>query len=313
MLQHSVFVGIDVSKTHLDIHLHPSGQHWRCGTGSGELDALATRLARLGPLAVGLEASGGYEARLADRLHAAGLEVHILPPARIRGFARSIGQFAKTDGIDAGVIARYLQAVRDGLAPYQPDPIRQRLHALTAHRRRILAERGGLVGQLDTIQEPLVRSLIEERLAGIVQEIKRLEAAMAELVTEDRSLRQRQARLQQVSGVGPVLALTLLADMPELGRVSAKVAAALVGVAPYARQSGASDRHGRCAGGRKHLRDIAYMAVLSAIKVNDPVLAGFYRRLRARGKPFKLAMIATVRKLITILNAIAKTDKAFAQ
>ena len=112
--------------------------------------------------------------------------------------------------------------------------------------------------------------------------------------------------------VGPVLATALLADMPELGQVSSKVAAALVGVAPYARQSGQSDRNGRCAGGRKHLRDIAYMAVLSAIKVKDPVLGGFYQRLRARGKPFKLAMVATVRKLITILNAIARTDPAFA-
>lgn len=120
-----------------------------------------------------------------------------------------------------------------------------------------------------------------------------------------------QARLRQVTGVGPILAISLLADMPELGKVSAKAAAALIGVAPYSRQSGRIDRNGRCLGGRKHLRDIAYMAVLSAIKAKDPVLAGFYQRLRARGKPFKLAMIATVRKLITILNAIAKLDPAF--
>lgn len=312
MLHDSVFVGIDVSKSHLDIHLHPSGQHWRCGTGSGDLAELAARLASLEPVAVGLEASGGYEQSLADSLHGAGLDVHILPPARIRGFARSIGQFAKTDRIDAGIIARYLRAVHEGLTPYAPDPARQSLHAISAHRRRILAEKSGLVGQLDTIEQPLVRSLIEERLSAIVQEIKRLEAAIAALLAHTPQLQQRQARLRQVTGVGPVLAIALLADMPELGKVSAKVAAALLGVAPYARQSGATDRNGRCSGGRKHLRDIAYMAVLSAIKVRDPVLAGFYQRLRARGKPFKLAMIATVRKLITILNAIARTDIAFA-
>lgn len=312
MLHDSVFVGIDVSKSHLDIHVHPSGQHWRCGTGSGDLAELAARLASLEPVAVGLEASGGYEQSLADSLHGAGLDVHILPPARIRGFARSIGQLAKTDRIDAGIIARYLRAVHEGLTPYAPDPARQSLHAISAHRRRVLAEKSGLVGQLDTIEQPLVRSLIEERLSAIVQEIKRLEAAIAALLDHTPKLQQRQARLRQVRGVGPVLAIALLADMPELGKVSAKVAAALVGVAPYARQSGATDRNGRCSGGRKHLRDIAYMAVLSAIKVRDPVLAGFYQRLRARGKPFKLAMIATVRKLITILNAIARTDIAFA-
>ncbi|WP_035086865.1 IS110 family transposase, partial [Devosia riboflavina] len=220
MLHDSVFVGIDVSKSHLDIHLHPSGQHWRCGTGPGDVAELAKRLARLGPVAVGLEASGGYEQSLADSLHAAGLDVHILPPARIRGFARSIGQLAKTDRIDAGIIARYLREVHEGLTPYAPDPARQSLHAITAHRRRILAEKSGLVGQLDTIEQPLVRSLIEERLSAIVQEIKRLEAAIAELLAHAPQLQQRQARLRQVTGVGPVLAIALLADMPELGKVS---------------------------------------------------------------------------------------------
>lgn len=313
MLHDRAFVGIDVSKSHLDIHLHSCGQHWRCGAGPDDLADLAERLARLGSVAVGLEASGGYETRLAERLHAAGLRVHILPPARIRGFARSIGQLAKTDRIDAGMIARYLMAVHADLTPYEPDPARQRLHAITAHRRRLLAEKSGLVSQLDTISEPLVRTLIAERLSAIAQDIDRLEAAIADLLAEAPHLRQRQARLRQVTGVGPVFATALLADMPELGKVSAKAAAALIGVAPYARQSGASDRNGRCAGGRKHLRDIAYMAVLSAIKVKDPLLAGFYQRLRSRGKPFKLAMVAAMRKLITILNAIARSDPAFTQ
>lgn len=311
MLQQNCVVGIDVSKTHLDIHLHPSGQHWRCGTEPQQIADLAMRLAALAPIGVGLEASGGYERNLADSLHAAGLKVHILPPARIRSFAVGIGQWAKTDRIDAGVIARYLMAVHMGLTPYEPDPARQRLHALTAHRRRLLAEKSGLVSQSDTIHEPLVRALIAERLATIAQEIKRLDAAIAELLAQTPQLEQCHKRLRQVTGVGPVLATALLADMPELGKVSAKVAAALLGVAPYARQSGASQRSGRCLGGRKHLRDIAYMAVLSAIKVKDPILGGFYQRLRTRGKPFKLAMIATVRKLITILNAIAKEDPAF--
>ena len=312
MIHDTSYVGIDVSKMQFDVHIHPGAQSLRCGTSPEEIAQLVQRLARLGPVAVGLEASGGYEGRLADSLHAAGLEVHVVAPARVRGFARAIGQLAKTDRIDAAMIARYLMAVRADLTPYAPDPARRRLRALSAHRRRLVAERSGLVSQLDTIDEPLVRDLIETRLATIADDIATLEAAIADLLARTPALRQCHARLRQVTGVGPVLATALVADMPVLGQVSAKVAAALVGVAPYARQSGKSDRNGRCAGGRKHLRDIAYMAVLSAIKVKDPVLGGFYQRLRARGKPFKLAMVATVRKLITILNAIARTDPAFA-
>ncbi|MGB5950377.1 MAG: IS110 family transposase, partial [Parvibaculum sp.] len=301
MIHDPSFVGIDVSKHHFDIHIHPAGISFSCGSSSDEVAQLIRRLVQVGPVAVGLEASGGYESRLADSLHAAGLEVHVVAPARVRSFARGIGQLAKTDKIDAAMIARYLMMVRSCLTPYAPDPARRKLGAIAAHRRRLLAEKSGLVSQCDTIDEPVVRSMIETRLQAIAQDIATLETAIADLLAKTPGLRRRQARLCRVTGVGPVLATALLADMPELGKVSAKVAAALVGVAPYARQSGASGRNGRCAGGRKHLRDIAYMAVLSAIKVRDPVLGGFYQNLRTRGKPFKLAMIATVRKLITIL------------
>ena len=154
---------------------------------------------------------------------------------------------------------------------------------------------------------------LEERLDAIARDIEQLDRAVRVLLVEHTHLRQRYDRLRDVKGVGPVLASTLLADLPELGFVSAKAIAALVGVAPHARQSGASNRSGRCSGGRKHLRDIAYMAVLSAIKAKDPVLAGFYQRLRGRGKPFKLAMVATIRKLMTILNAIARSQTALSQ
>ena len=311
MIEQNGFVGIDVAKPHFDIHLHPTNIRWRCSSSSDAIDELVHRLCALGPVAVGLEATGGYEQALADRLHAAGLKVYLLPPARVRSFAKCIGLLSKTDRIDAAVIAQYLGVVHERLTPYEPDPARQRLHAITAHRRRLLGEKTGLASQLDTIAEPIVRDLIEARLVTIAADIKTLEAAISALLAQTPRLAQRQARLRQVTGVGPVLAIGLLADMPELGKVSAKAAAALIGVAPYSRQSGRTDRNGRCMGGRKHLRDIAYMAVLSAIKVRDPVLCGFYQRLRARGKPFKLAMIATTRKLITILNAIAKQDPAF--
>lgn len=312
MLEQTGFVGIDVSKTHLDIYVHPLGQRRRFGAQPEDIAALAQHLAGLGPVCVGLEASGGYEQRLAQHLHGAGFKVYLLSPGRVHDYARAAIMNAKTDLLDAIKIALYLEHVHHRLSPYQSDPERLRLRALSAHRRRLVEEKGGLISQLDTIDEPLVRTMIEARLAGIAKDVADLGKAMAEVFRQAPRLNQQKQRLCQMQGVGPVLATALLADMPELGKVSSKVAAALVGVVPYARQSGRSNRPGQCMGGRKHLRDIAYMGVLSAIKAKDGVLEPFYRRLRANGKPFKLAMVAAIRKLITILNAIAKSDPAFA-
>lgn len=311
MIEQTTFVGIDVSKARLDVHLQCSGKSWSSPNTQEGCAALIARLGGLGSVAVGVEASGGYERRLADALCRAGFAVYILAPARVRGFARSLGQLAKTDSIDAKMIALYLAGCRDRLNSYAPDPDRARLSALLAHRSRLVAERGSLVSQRQTEDEPLVLAMIAERLDTIAKDLKRLDLAIRQLLASIPGLRRRHDRLCRTPGVGPVLARTLLADMPELGRISSKAAAALIGVAPHSRQSGRSTRAGRCSGGRKHLRDIAYMGVLSAIKAKDPVLAGFYNRLRTRGKPFKLAIVATIRKLITILNAIARTDPAF--
>jgi len=313
MIEERTFVGIDVSKLRFDGYAHPCGRRLSAGSCAQDRAALIRQVAALSPAAVGLEASGGYERKLADGLHASGLEVHILPPARVRGFARALGQAAKTDAIDAAMIAQYLAAAHHRLKPYVPDPARARLSALAAHRRRLVAEKSGLASQLDTIDEPVVRSMIEARRLAIAQDVKALDKAMRDLLAATPNLRRQYGRLCQVAGVGPVFAITLLADLPELGAVSPKAAAALLGVAPHARQSGNTHRPGRCSGGRKHLRDIAYMGTLSAIKARDPVLHPFYARLRSKGKPFKIAIVATMRKLITILNAIARTDNAFQQ
>nr|WP_298098088.1 IS110 family transposase [uncultured Shinella sp.] len=312
MIHDLLFVGIDVSKTRFDVFVHPTGERFSYPASSGGADELARRLSSLGACATALEASGGYERKLAESLHAAGLAVYIVAPARVRSLARAIGQLAKTDAIDAAMIALYLAAAHARLVPWRPDAVRRQLSALSAHRRRLVAERSGLVSLLDTEDEAVVRALVEARLSTIAQNIKLLDKAIRNLLADHAHLKRRHDRLCGVKGVGPVLAISLLADMPELGRLSAKAVAALLGVAPHARQSGASSRSGHCSGGRKHLRDIAYMAVLSAIKAKDPTLARFYQRLRSRGKPFKLAMVATIRKLITILNAIARTDPAFA-
>ena len=313
MVAEMIFVGVDISKHRLDVHIFPCGKSMALENRPAGISALAGRLLGLGAVKVGIEATGGYERPVADALHAAGLTVYIVAPARVRGFARSLAQNAKTDAIDAAMIAAYLAAGHERVKPYRPDPQRARLSALAAHRRRLIAEKGGLASQLDTIAEPVVRAMLEARLRTIAGDVATLDREIADLVKASPVLKARHARLRQVAGVGPVLATALLADMPELGAISAKAAAALLGVAPYARQSGRTNRAGRCSGGRKHLRDIAYMGALSAIKAKDPILETFYQRLRKAGKPFKLAIIATVRKLITILNAIARSDTAFQQ
>jgi transposase len=186
------------------------------------------------------------------------------------------------------------------------------LSALAAHRRRLVGEKSGLASQIDTIDEPVVRDMIDARMRMIAHDVAALDKAVRDLLAATPRLNQRHKRLCQVGGVGPIFATALLADLPEPGQISPRVAAALISVAPHARQSGASHRPGRCSGGRKHLRDIAYRGALSAIKADDPVLEPFYKRLRSKGKPFKLAMVATIRKLITFLNAIARSDPACA-
>lgn len=311
MIQQTSLAGIDVSKQRFDLVIHPSGKRMSFASSPAQIAELGRRLIALGVSKVGLEASGGYERRLADSLHAAGLEVYLLAPVRVRSYARALAQHAKTDAIDAEMIAAYLAASLPHLKPYRPDPQRRKLSEICAHRRALLAEKSGLSSQLDILDTPIVRRMIETRLRTIAQDIASLEKAMADLLRQTPRLQEQHKRLCRVDGVGPILANTLLADMPELGKISAKAAAALLGVAPFARQSGNSTRAGRCAGGRKHLRDIAYRAVLSTIRAKDQVLFPFYRRLRTKGKPFKLAVIATIRKLITILNAIAKSDPAF--
>lgn len=305
MIQESC-VGIDVAKATLDVVLGETGESFTVANTPAGLADLLRRLDGHGPLAVGVEASGGYERRLIAHLHDAGHTVYLLDPAQVRGFARSMRQRAKTDRIDAGMIARYLQVARDRLAPAAPDPARIRLAQLVAYRRRLVAEAAALKSQQALIEEPMVRRMLAARLRGLAQAVLVLDKEIARRISDDRRLAERARRLRAVRGVGPVLVATLVAELPELGSIGAKRIASLVGVAPHARQSGASDRGGRCGGGRKPVRDVLYMAALSAVSSKDPVLRPFYDRLRSAGKPFKVAITAVMRKLITHLNAIVR-------
>jgi transposase len=304
-------VGIDVSKHRLDVHVHPAGEAFSCGNDRPGLRMLIARLRRWSITAIGLEASGGYEGEAASALVEAGFIVYLLDPAQVRAFARSMKTRAKTDPIDAAMIARSVLAARDVLLAYRPDADREGVAALNLYRRKLLEERNGLLSLLDTVSETMVRRSVERRLRVIRRELLVLQREIENRLAASPALTERCARLRRLPGVGPVLAATLIAELPELGHIGAKRIASLVGVAPHARQSGQTDRGGKCGGGRKQVRDVLYMATLSAIKAKMPHLEPFYSRLRKAGKPFKKALVASMRKFLTILNAVIRDNAEF--
>lgn len=308
MAHEQTFVGIDVAKTRLDIHLHPQGQGFAVPNDKAGWGLLAKRLGALGPVAVALEASGGYEKGAARHLVRGGFAVYLLDPAQVRAFARGLKRHAKTDALDAAVMARCLAATIESAAPWRPDPRAERLGALVSFRAKLVAEGVALRGYRDTVEEPVVRRLVNARLASLTLAVARLDKEIRALISASDTLARRASLLVSVPGVGPVLASTLLALLPELGRIRSKAVAALVGVAPFSRQSGARDRGGRCRGGRGAVRTVLYMATLSAIRSGNAPIRAFYERLRQAGKPAKPAIVAAMRKLITILNAITRDN-----
>lgn len=311
MIAQSQYVGIDVSKLRLDVHVHPSGEAFSSGNCRAGLRNLGAKLRRWNIEGVGLEASGGYERQAADALVEAGFTVYILDPAQVRAFARSMKIRAKTDPIDAAMIARYVAAAHDVLMAYRPDAERESVAALNMYRRKLIEERNGLLSLLDTMREAVVRRSVERRMTVIARELLILQREIKNRLAASPSLAARSSRLRSLPGVGPVLAATLIAELPELGHIGAKRIASLVGVAPHARQSGQTDKGGKCSGGRKQVRDVLYMATLSAIKSKMPHLEPFYRRLRNAGKPFKKALVAAMRKFLTIINAIVRDNAEF--
>ncbi|KRA45808.1 IS110 family transposase [Devosia sp. Root635] len=289
MISEAIVAGIDVSKDRLDVHVLPADQVLSVDHSPQGLARLVGLLRHLGVQRIGLEASGGYERAALDVLAQAGFAVCLVPPARVRALANALGRHAKTDPIDARMIACYVQH------DYQRDPARQRLDELASLRRQLIAERNKLVSRLDIASDTMVRRMLARIHTMIAGNIARLDAEIANHINATH-LRARYDILIAVAGVGPVLAATLLCDLPELGNAAPKQLASLVGVAPHARQSGRTARAGRCSGGRASVRNVLYMATLSALKARVPAL----------GKPFKLAINAAMRKFITILNAIVK-------
>jgi len=303
MNEQGPFVGIDVSKQQLDIAVHPTQERWQVAYDEAGSAQVVRRLRELAPCRIVLEATGGWEVPLAAALAAAQLPVVVVNPRRVRAFAQAIGRLAKTDALDAQVLAHFAQAVRPPLRPL-PDAPAQELAALLARRRQVVgmltAERHRL-----GIALPAVRPRLQAHVQWLEQERAELEERLRQRLQASPVWRVQDDLLRAVPGVGPTLALTLLADLPELGRLSRHQIAALVGVAPLNRDSG--QRRGKRSvwGGRARVRAVLYMATLAAIRSNA-WLRAFSQRLLAAGKPKKVVVTACMRKLLTLLNAILK-------
>jgi transposase len=303
-----ITAGIDVSKARLDVHVHPSGESFAVGNDEAGVGALCERLGELdGLVGIGIEASGRYERLAVAELAAARLPVVVLNPAQVRSYAQAIGQRSKTDPGDAKLIALFIEAVRPEVRPLA-DTQTQELAALMARRRQIV---GMLVAEKARRQQAapgLARVSIARSVSFLEDELKSLDLEIDKTVRGTPAWRDKEDLLASVPGIGKTIARTLLAELPELGTLSPKQAAALAGLAPYTRQSGKWRGKSFISGGRTAVRAALYMGALVAARRN-PTLKAFRDRLVANGKPKLVALIATARKLLTILNAILRDRK----
>lgn len=299
-----IVVGVDVSKDRLDVAVRPSGDAFSVPRDAAGLDALLARLAPLGVAAVAVEATGGFEAVAAAALAAAGLPVVVVNPAQVRAFARALGKRAKTDPIDAAVIAHFAAATRPEVRPL-PDEATRLLAELVGRRRQIIAM---MVAERQRQQRfadaPRLRKSIARLLAALQKELSALDADIDEAVRGSPAWREEDL-LASVPGVGKTIARALLAEMPELGRLDRRQAASLAGLAPWTRQSGQWKGRAFIGGGRPAVRAALFMGAMVAARHN-PDLKAFRDRLVANGKPKLVALIATARKLLTVLNAVLR-------
>jgi transposase len=300
-------VGIDVSKDWLDVHMLASGEAFRIGNDHAGMDELIRRLEPHGPDVVALEATGGLETVCVAALSAAGLSVIVVNPAQVRFYAGALGKRAKTDPIDAAVIAAFVKATQPEIRPL-PDAETRALSELIGRRRQVVQMMVAEQNRLRRAASKPSEKSIKRILAALQRELASLDADMDGHIRKSPLWQVRQALLTSVPGVGPVVARTLLAEMPELGSLDRRQIASLAGLAPWTRQSGKWKGRSFIGGGRARLRAALFMAALVAARHN-PVLKLFRDRLVAAGKPKIVAVVATMRKLLTILNAIIRDNR----
>jgi transposase len=302
-----VYVGIDVSKDRLDVHVHPSGEAYAVVRDGKGLADLVERIKTLGPERVAVEATGGFETVVAAALAGAGLPLVVVNPAQVRHFAQALGRRAKTDPLDAAMIARFVEATLPELRPLA-DEATQLLADLVARRRQIIEMIVAERNRERRVSVKRIAKSISRLIAALEKELSEIDSEIDTGVRGSPAWREKEDLLASVPGVGSVTARTLLAELPELGQLDNKKIAALAGLAPFTRQSGQWKGRSMIAGGRKGVRSALFMAALAACRFN-PTLKAFRQRLIDAGKPKMVAAIAAARKLLTILNAIARTGK----
>jgi transposase len=294
-------VGIDVSKLTLDVYVLPQQQHWQVANDAAGHQALIAQLAQFDAARIVLEASGHYHFKLVDALTAAGLPVDVVNPFQVHKFAGGLGRLAKTDKLDAALLARFATCVPAPQA-IPISPTARRLAEHLTYRRRLLADRIALDNQCDRLSEPALLRHARRRRNQLAADLLMLERRMLAIIAADPALHARYAVIRTVPGIGPLTAAVLLAAMPELGHLHRRQIAALAGVAPFDQQSGAWRGRAAIRGGRAAVRHALYMAALSSVRYFAPLREAF-TRLKANGKCAKLALVACMRKLLAILNA----------
>ncbi len=299
----STFIGIDVSKARLDIAMRPSAERDSVSNDEAGIETLVKRLGKMQPALIVLEATGGIERQVTRALAGGEFSVAVVNPRQVRDFAKATGQLAKTDTIDAMVLARFAEAVRPAVRPL-PDEVSLELRALVARRRQItemiVAETNRLSGASKAVQKR-----IHTHLRWLESELERVDKDLDQSIRQSPIWKEKEDLLKSVPGIGPVISRSLIADLPELGQLNRKQIAALVGIAPLNRDSGTFRGRRVTWGGRAAVRGMLYMAALVATRHNAAIKA-FYTRLRTAGKAPKVALVACMRKLLTILNSMIK-------
>ena len=302
-----VFVGVDISKEHLDIAVRPTGATARFARE--ELDAVVAFVQQARPALVVMEATGGLEQTVAAALGAASVPVAVVNPRQVRDFAKALGKLAKTDALDAAVLARFGEALRPQPRPL-PDAQTRELEALVVRRRQLLEMLIAEKNRLGSCHAKSMRKSLEKHIEWLKQQIKDVDKDIGTVVRNSPLWREKDELLQSVPGIGPVSSSSILAELGELGTLNRRQIAALVGVAPLNHDSGTMRGKRTIWGGRASMRAVLYMATLVATKHNA-VIRGFYQRLLAAGKAKKVALVACMRKLLTILNAMMRTGQAW--
>lgn len=305
-IQEEIFIGIDVSKSSLDVCIVPGEREMHVAYDDKGIDELVAQLDEFVPTLIVIEATGGLEVRIASELVGRGLPVAVINPRQARDFAKATGRLAKTDRVDAGVLAAFAKAIRPQARPIK-DADTRALDDMVDRRRQLIGMRVQEVLRLHTAASKPLQKSLKKHIAWLDKQIEEVDRDLNNRLRESDVWRAKDDLLKSIPGVGAVTTRTLLAKCPELGRLNRREIAALIGVAPLANDSGTHRGKRYIWGGRAEVRAVLYMAAVSAIRCN-PVIKAFADRLKATGKAPKVVIVACMRKLLTIMNAMLKTN-----